>query len=57
MLLPAVFRSLEEDYWYLVEHVQLWDFGGERQVILALASMQAPRHQASGIRQGVRTSF
>ena len=34
MLLPVCFRSLEEDYWHLVSHVQLWDVGGERQVEL-----------------------
>lgn len=34
MLLPVAFRSLEEDYWHLVSHVQLWDVGGERQVEL-----------------------
>ncbi len=32
MLLPAVFRSLEQDYWHLREHVQLWDVSCERQV-------------------------
>ncbi|GIT73122.1 MAG: hypothetical protein Ct9H300mP28_29360 [Pseudomonadota bacterium] len=25
MLLPAVFRGLEEDYWHLCEAVQLWE--------------------------------
>ncbi len=34
MLLPAIFRSLEEDYWHLRRHVQLWDVGCERQVEL-----------------------
>ena len=49
MLLPAAFRSLEEDYWHLVEHVQLWDVGCERQVELRgpaaarLAQLMTPR--------------
>jgi dimethylsulfoniopropionate demethylase len=33
-LLPSWFRSLEEDYWHLVEHVQVWDVSCERQVQL-----------------------
>ena len=32
MLLPAVFRGLEEDYWHLCEAVQLWDVSCQRQV-------------------------
>ena len=32
MLLATVFRSLEEDYWHLREHVQIWDVSCERQV-------------------------
>ena len=32
MLLPAVFRSLAEDYEHLKQHVQLWDVSCERQV-------------------------
>ena len=35
MLLPSVFRSLEEDFWHLREHVQIWDVSCERQVELA----------------------
>lgn len=31
-LLATSFRSLEEDYWHLKQHVQLWDVGCERQV-------------------------
>lgn len=31
-LLPAAFRSIEEDYWHLLRHVQIWDVGCERQV-------------------------
>ncbi len=34
MLLPAVFRGLEEDYWHLCKAVQLWDFSCPRQVQL-----------------------
>ncbi len=32
MLLPTAFKSLEEDYWHLCEHVQVWDVSAERQV-------------------------
>ncbi|MGO1118325.1 dimethylsulfoniopropionate demethylase [Rhodovibrionaceae bacterium A322] len=32
MLLPAAFKSLEEDYEHLCNHVQLWDVSCERQV-------------------------
>jgi len=32
MLLPTVFRSLEDDYRHLCEHVQVWDVSCERQV-------------------------
>jgi dimethylsulfoniopropionate demethylase len=31
-LLPAVFRSLEEDYRHLKRHVQIWDVSCEQQV-------------------------
>jgi len=34
MLLPAEFESLEADYWHLLNHVQVWDVGAERQVSL-----------------------
>jgi dimethylsulfoniopropionate demethylase len=34
MLLPTVFRSVEEDYRHLKEKVQLWDVACERQVEL-----------------------
>ncbi|MEO0945838.1 MAG: dimethylsulfoniopropionate demethylase [Pseudomonadota bacterium] len=34
MLLPAAFRSLEEDYHHLKEAVQVWDVAAERQVEL-----------------------
>ncbi|MEZ5535186.1 MAG: dimethylsulfoniopropionate demethylase [Thiolinea sp.] len=32
MLLPTVFRSVEEDYAHLCEHVQVWDVSCERQI-------------------------
>ena len=32
MLLPAIYRGLEEDYWHLCEAVQLWDVSAQRQV-------------------------
>jgi len=32
MLLPTVFESVEDDYWHLCEHVQVWDVSCERQV-------------------------
>lgn len=32
MLLPLIFRSLEEDYWHLCEYVQVWDVSCQRQV-------------------------
>ena len=35
MLLPTVFRSVEDDYWHLKEHVQIWDVACERQVEIA----------------------
>lgn len=41
MLLPTVFRSVEEDYWHLKEHVQIWDVACERQV--EVAGPDAPR--------------
>src|SRR6056297_2539917 len=34
MLLPTMFRSIEEDYWHLKEAVQVWDVACERQVEL-----------------------
>ncbi len=49
MLLPAVFRSLEEDYRHLKEAVQVWDVSVERQVELRgpdaarLVQMLTPR--------------
>jgi len=32
MLLATEFASLEQDYWHLCEHVQVWDVSVERQV-------------------------
>ena len=33
MLLPKAFQTtVEEDYWHLREHVQLWDVACQRQV-------------------------
>ncbi|MEM7750543.1 MAG: hypothetical protein AAF346_20005 [Pseudomonadota bacterium] len=49
MLLPSVFNSLEDDYWHLVENVQLWDVSAQRQIELAgpdamhLAQLMTPR--------------
>jgi dimethylsulfoniopropionate demethylase len=52
MVLPSLFRSLEEDYWHLREHVQLWDVACERQVELRgpdaarLVQLMTPRDLA-----------
>ena len=36
MLLPKAYgRSIEEDYWHLLEHVQIWDIACQRQVQIA----------------------
>ncbi len=49
MLLPTQFKSAEEDYWHLCEHVQVWDVAAERQVELKgpdaakLAQLMTPR--------------
>ena len=49
-ILPKAFaRSVEEDYWHLKRHVQLWDVGCQRQVELRgadaarLAQLMTPR--------------
>lgn len=49
-LLPKAFtKSVEEDYWHLKEHVQLWDVGCQRQVEICgpdaarLAQWMTPR--------------
>lgn len=50
MLLPAHFGSLEDDYWHLLAHVQVWDVSVQRQVqvtgpdALRLAQMTTPRN-------------
>ena len=50
MILPKGFqRTIEEDYWHLKEHVQLWDVACQRQVELKgpdaahLAQLMTPR--------------
>ena len=50
MLLPKAFApSVEEDYWHLREHVQIWDVGCQRQVEIAgpdaarLVQLMTPR--------------
>lgn len=59
-LIPTAFHSLEEDYWHLREHVQLWDVTCERQVELfgpdaaKLAQLMTPRNlQKQVVGQGV----
>lgn len=50
MLIPTVFESLEDDFWHLREHVQVWDVAVERQVeivgpdALALVQLMTPRN-------------
>ena len=52
MLLPTAFRSVEEDYWHLKSHVQIWDVGCERQVEITgpdaarMLQMMTPRDLA-----------
>jgi len=50
MLLPKAYnRSIEEDYWHLREHVQIWDVACQRQVEIvgpnaaALIQLMTPR--------------
>jgi dimethylsulfoniopropionate demethylase len=49
MLLPTVFESIEDDYWHLCEHVQVWDVSCERQIEIRgtdsqrLVQMMTPR--------------
>jgi len=49
MLLPSIFRSLEEDYWHLCEAVQVWDVSCQRQVEISgpdsqkLVQLMTPR--------------
>ena len=55
MLLPLMFRSLEEDYWHLKEHVQVWDVSCQRQVELVgpdaahLAQLLTPRDLSKAV--------
>lgn len=55
MLLPTQFRTREEDYWHLCEHVQIWDVSCERQVEIVgpdadrLVQLMTPR-DLSGIK-------
>lgn len=41
MLLPTFFRSVEEDYYHLKQHVQLWDVACERQIEVSGPDAQA----------------
>jgi len=56
MLLPAVFRSLADDYRHLKQHVQLWDVACERQVEICGADagrfvqMMTPRDLSRAVR-------
>ena len=34
-LLAANFRGMEDDYWHLCEHVQVWDVSAEKQVAIS----------------------
>ena len=49
MLLPLKFVSVEDDYWHLKEHVQLWDVSVQRQVEISgpdaarLVQLMTPR--------------
>ena len=49
VVLPSVYVSLEEDYWHLREHVQIWDVACQVQVevqgpdALALMEYLTPR--------------
>jgi dimethylsulfoniopropionate demethylase len=56
MILPKGFqRTIEEDYWHLKEHVQLWDVACQRQVELKgpdaarLAQLMTPRNLGNAI--------
>ncbi len=56
MLLPKAFQpSIEDDYWHLREHVQLWDVSCQRQVQIEgpdaakLVQMMTPRHIGKAI--------
>ena len=57
VVLPTAYASLEDDYWHLREHVQIWDVGCQRQVQIAgpdagtLVQLMTPR-DLRGIRPG-----
>ena len=44
MLLPTVFRSVEEDYHHLKQAVQVWDVACERQIELRGPISTSPRN-------------
>lgn len=49
MLLPTIFESVEDDYWHLCEHAQVWDVSCQRQIAVKgpdsqrLVQMMTPR--------------
>ena len=53
VVLPTAYASLEEDYWHLREHVQIWDVACQIQVeitgpdALKLAEYLTPRDLSS----------
>ena len=55
MLLATGFSSVEDDYWHLRQHVQLWDVACERQVEVAgpdaarLVQMMTPRNLGKAV--------
>ena len=55
MLLATAFRSLEDDYWHLKEHVQVWDVSCQRQVEIVgpdaahLAQLLTPRDLSKAV--------
>ena len=62
MLLPTVFESLEDDYWHLCQHVQVWDVSCERQIEIKgpdsqrLVQMMTPRDIKKAVQgQGLYT--
>ena len=62
MLLPTIFESIEDDYWHLCEHVQVWDVSCERQIEIKgpdsqrLVQMMTPRDIKRAVRgQGLYT--
>ena len=56
MLLPKAYaRSVEEDYWHLREHVQIWDVSCQRQVQIEgedaseLVQLMTPRNLTKAV--------